>query len=339
MRGNCPDLMKNKGFPKTKVKVASLREPLIGLLVTKLDLHREDAAITVDHLIRAEQAGKSDHGLIRISYLVSSGKFGPYSGVAPFPQRLGPGRFHADGKGHLGYPTLHKLVEACQRELENQEVCIGTSANLYPSGMLGDWARIACENGAATILVASSPPRMAAPGGSKPVLGTNPICIGIPTQPVPFISDCATSEITHGMLLLARASGKPLPTQAAVGKDGEPTVLADDLDPARGKGALLPFGGSHKAFALAMGIELLVSLGGCPPGGLAHGSHGVFGLFLSRKVLEDVLPAMSDWLQRLDEEEVRIPGWKSQSLGRQQSEDGNVEVLTETFNQIKSYIT
>ena len=55
-------------------------------------------------------------------------------------------------------------------------------------------------------MVASSPPRVAAPGGCVPIVGTNPISIGIPTQPVAFVSDCATSEITHGVLLLARAS-------------------------------------------------------------------------------------------------------------------------------------
>ncbi len=91
-------MMKNGEFPRTRVKVASLREPLIGMLETKLKLPREDAAITVDHLIRSERAGKSDHGLIRIHYLVSSGKFGPYGNAsAPAPRRIGSGRLHVDG--------------------------------------------------------------------------------------------------------------------------------------------------------------------------------------------------------------------------------------------------
>ena len=212
------------------------------------------------------------------------------------PQRLGPGRLHVDVDGCLGYPALHKLIKAGCEEVKQQEVCVATSASLYPSGSLGDWSHLACQKGVATLIVASSPPRVAAPGGCVPIVGTNPISIGIPTQPAPFVSDCATSEITHGVLLLARASGDPLPPRAAVGKDGKPTVFADDVDPARGKGAFLPLGGSHKAFALAMGIELLASLGGCLPGGKQTGSRGVFCLFLSLGMIQHALPKMSEWL-------------------------------------------
>lgn len=159
MKGKTTDRSENKGFLRTCVEVASLREPLIDLLAAKLELPWEDAAITVDHLIRAEQAGKSDHGLIRICYLLSSGRFGPYGKTpAPVPQRLGPGCLHVDVDGHLGYPALHKLIKAGCEEVKQQEVCVATSASLYPSGSLGDWSHLACQKGVATLMVASSPP-------------------------------------------------------------------------------------------------------------------------------------------------------------------------------------
>ena len=321
---------------RTLVTVSSLREPLIELLTAKLELIREDAALTIDHLIRSEQAGKSDHGLIRVPYLVSSGKFGPYGNTsAPAPRRIGSARLHVDGAVYLGYPVLHRLMEAGCHAVQKQDICIATSSALYPSGAIGDWVRLACAQGVATVVVANSPPRVAAPSGHKPIVGTNPISIGIPTQPLPFVSDSATSEITHGLLLLARASGKPLPPHAAVTANGQPALMAEDVDPARGKGAFLPIKGSHKAFSLAMGIELLASLGGGLPGGKQLSSRGVFCLFLSPGILRDVLPAMSEWLNRLDGEGVRIPGWVSCRRAQAQEEKDVIEVLPETLEQIE----
>ncbi len=325
---------------RISVKVSSLREPLIDLLVAKLELVWEDAALTVDHLIRSEQAVKSDHGLIRIPYLVTSGKFGPYGNAPapiPAPMLAGSGRIHVDGAGHLGYPVLHRLVEAgCDAvRQEGQDICIATSSALYPSGAIGDWVRLAGKKGVAMVMVASSPPRVATPDGHTPIVGTNPISIGVPTQPMPFVSDSATSEITHGLLLLARSTGNPLPPHSAVGADGQPAVFADDVDPARGKGAFLPIKGSHKAFSLAMGIELLASMGGGLPGGKPLSSRGVFCLFLSPELLRDVLPAMSEWLSRLYGEGVRIPGWESCRRAQTQEEKGVIEILPETLKQIE----
>ena len=87
----------------------------------------------------------------------------------------------------------------------------------------------------------------------------------MPTEPLPFVADAATSEISHGALLLARLTGAPLPPNSAVGPDGQPTTSAAEVDPTKGIGALLPFGASNKAFAFAMGIELLACLGGGIP--------------------------------------------------------------------------
>lgn len=333
----CPDVGQPARIP---MEVSLLREPLIEQLVTKLELLWEDAAVTVDHLIRAEQAGKSDHGLIRIPYLLSSGKFGPYGNLpAPVPQKSGPGHIHIEGANHLGYSAMHNLVDSACLEVEHNRFCIATSAGLYPSGALGDWSSMATSRGVASVVVASSPPRVAPPDGVTPIVGTNPISIGIPTEPIPFISDSATSEITHGLLLLARTTGKPLPLHAAVGKDGNPAIYAEDVDPAQGKGAFLPAGGSHKAFALAMGIELLVGLGGCLPGRNQQKDYGVFGLFLSPRIFHvDVLSAMSDWLSRLDQERVRIPGWTSHRRAIAQQDQGIVEIFPDTLKLLETWM-
>ena len=99
--------------------------------------------------------------------------------------------------------------------------------------MLGYWVRRLAEGGLVGALTATSPPRLAPPGGGIPLAGTNPLAIGIPsTTGAPIVVDVSMGEVTHGDVLLGRAS----------------------------EDALVPFGGehAHKAFALAVGLQLLV---------------------------------------------------------------------------------
>lgn len=307
-------------IPRTATRtlaVGAVRPPLIRHLIRALGLHPDDAAVTVDHWLRSEQAGKPCHGLVRALYVTGSGKFGRSDfgrsdGVpAPAPTRRGPGRLHVDGTGHLGYAVLQRLVEAGCAEAGRHGVCVATGVGVYPSGALGDWARLACARGCGLVLMAGSPPRVAAPGGRTPLLGTNPICVGVPTTPHPFICDASTSAITHGDLLTARDEGAPLPPDAAVDRDGARTTAPADVDPTAGLGALLAIGGSHKAFALAMAVELLTSLGGGVPGSVKLEEHGIFAVFLGPSLVADAIPALSERLAAFATAGARIPGWES----------------------------
>ena len=280
-----------------------VRRSLTRRLIHDLRLHPEDAAVTVEHWLRSEQAGKPSHGLLRAHYVLNSGQFGPYAGqLAPAPSRLAPGRLHVDGVGHLGYPIVHRLIEHGCIEARQHGHCIATGAGVYPSGALGDWARLACDRGCGLILLGGSPPRVAAPDGHTPLLGTNPICVGLPTTPY-FICDSSTSAITHGDLLMARDGDTPLPANSAVDSTGAHTSVAREV------AALLSIGGSHKSFALAMAIELLCCLGGGVPGSAEHGEHGVFAVFLGPALVDANLKIFSERLTVFAEAGARIPGW------------------------------
>lgn len=317
------------------LSVTEVRQPLAERLAAELQLTQEDALLTIDHLIRSEQAGKHDHGLIRVPYLIQSDKFGGY-GHRPSarPTHSSPGRIHVDGRGHLGYPVLDRFItEGCDQAILNG-MCVGTSNSLYPSGALFDWAQMAARRNVGIILVATSPARMTSPGGRSPLVGTNPICIGLPTSPIPFVSDTASSEINHGELLLARAGGHKLPPNAAIGPDGQPTDDPAKVDPAKGIGALLPVGGSHKSFAIAMGIEMLVSLGGLIPGSSVAEEHGVFCLFFGPDLTEQLKSHSSEWVQDLDGRGTRIPGWESWRLAESRRDRNIVEVRPGTLEKI-----
>ncbi len=104
----------------------------------------------------------------------------------------------------------------------------------FPTGMLGYWVRwIAEEADRVAILTATSPPRLAHPDGGPPLVGTTPLAIGIPNpEGEPIVVDVSMGKVTHG------------------------DVIAGLAEPEE----LVPFGGeqAHKAFALALGLQLAV---------------------------------------------------------------------------------
>jgi hypothetical protein len=103
----------------------------------------------------------------------------------------------------------------------------------FPTGVLGYWVRRLAEGGLVAALTATSPPRLGSPDGGPPLAGTNPLAIAVPSSKgEPVVADVSMGAVTHGDILAGTAS-------------------PDDL---------VPFGGeqAHKAFALAVGLQLLV---------------------------------------------------------------------------------
>jgi hypothetical protein len=103
----------------------------------------------------------------------------------------------------------------------------------FPTGVLGYWMRRLAEGGLCGVITATSPARLPHPEGSDPLVGTTPLAIGISSSDGrPFVSDVSMGKVTYGDVIAGLAA-------------------PDDL---------VPFGGdqAHKAFALAVGLQLLV---------------------------------------------------------------------------------
>ena len=99
--------------------------------------------------------------------------------------------------------------------------------------MLGHYTRRLAEAGLVAALTATSPARLAHPEGGPPLAGTNPLSIAIPSSDgEPVVADVSMGAVTYG------------------------DVIAGLAEPDQ----LVPFGGdqAHKAFALALGLQLLV---------------------------------------------------------------------------------
>lgn len=110
--------------------------------------------------------------------------------------------------------------------------------------------------GLAGLALCPSYASVAPTGGTRPLLGTNPLAFGWPRGAGdPYVFDFATSVAARGEIELRRRAGEPIPDGWAIDADGHPTT-----DPVAAlAGAMLPFGG-HKGSAIGTMIELLAGI-------------------------------------------------------------------------------
>jgi LDH2 family malate/lactate/ureidoglycolate dehydrogenase len=108
-------------------------------------------------------------------------------------------------------------------------------------------------------------PSIAPTFGVRPMLGTNPIAFGCPTdEPFPFVYDAATSITQRGKLEVLDRLGKPAPSGWVIDQDGNDLIDSHDCLDGFGRetAALLPLGGAgetlggHKGYGLATMVEI-----------------------------------------------------------------------------------
>jgi LDH2 family malate/lactate/ureidoglycolate dehydrogenase len=204
---------------------ADVLEHLAGL---GFDEH--DRAVLADHFLAAEARGRHGHGLTRVDWLTTLPDLDPHAR----PERVlaEPGFERWEGKGSLGYLTLAAICEGQLAEPPDHARVV-VAKHCFPTGMLGYWVRKLAEGGLVAALTATSPARLAHPEGGPKLAGTNPLAIAIPSSDgKPIVADVSMGRVTYGDVLAGKAT--------------------DD--------ELVPFGGeqAHKAFALAIGLQLLV---------------------------------------------------------------------------------
>jgi LDH2 family malate/lactate/ureidoglycolate dehydrogenase len=198
--------------------------------IEALGFSEADARTLAAHFLDAERRGKLGHGLSRIDWLATLPDLDPRARPERLVAEEGFERWH--GRGALGYLTLAAICDA-QLAHPPAHARVIVAERCFPTGMLGYWVRPLAEAGLVVALTATSPPRLAHPGGGPKLAGTNPLAIAIPSSDgQPVVADVSMGRVTYGDVLAGKAS----------------------------EDELVPFGGeqAHKAFALALGLQLLV---------------------------------------------------------------------------------
>jgi (2R)-3-sulfolactate dehydrogenase (NADP+) len=198
--------------------------------LAQLGFGPDDVETLAAHFIDAEARGQLGHGLSRIEWLETWDELDTKARPRRVESATGYERW--DGAGALGYLTLEAVVRS-QLADPPQHARLVMCSRTFPTGSLGYWVRRLAEGGLVGVLTATSPRRLAHPDGGEQLAGTNPLAIAIPSSDgAPVVSDVSMGAVTHGDVLAGRARPEEL----------------------------VPFGGpqAHKAFALAVGLQLLV---------------------------------------------------------------------------------
>lgn len=217
-------------------------------------LAADQAAAIADVVTRAEADACHSHGLYRIPGYVAAIRAGRVNVAArPRIHRLAPAVLRVDGDGGFapfataaGRPALI----AAARQNGIAAMALGNSHHF--SALWADLEPLVDAGLVAWCFVVGQC-SVAPHGGSRRLMGTNPIGFGWPRPGGgAFIFDFATSAAARGEVELKRLAGEPIPEGWGMDAKGKPTT-----DPAQAlNGALLPFGG-HKGSALSMMVELI----------------------------------------------------------------------------------
>jgi ureidoglycolate dehydrogenase (NAD+) len=230
-----------------------------------LKFTRKDAEEIATSLVQTSLWGIDSHGIARLGHYLSRIEAGSIEARPKIRvKRTGPCTAQIDGGHGHGIVICHRATEeAIALATRNGIGAVGV-ANSSHCGAMSVYGRRIARAGLVGIVFTHSDAFVAPHGGTKKFLGTNPICIAVPTddRDRPLCLDMATSAVPFNRIVNYRRENRPLQAGWALDQRGRPT-----LDP-HAVGCLLPFAG-HKGYALAFMIDLLCG----PLNGMPFGPH------------------------------------------------------------------
>ncbi|MCC6147713.1 MAG: Ldh family oxidoreductase [Anaerolineaceae bacterium] len=275
---------------------------------TSVGVPEEEAAISAEILIASDLRGVESHGIGRLKMYYDRIKNGQHLPVTNFEiVRESPATATVDGHHGVGMVIGHRAMTLAIEKA--RQVGMGAVAvrNSTHFGIDGYYPLMAVRAGMIGMSFTNARPSISPTFGVQPMLGTNPIAFGCPTdEDCPFLFDAATSITQRGKIETLTRKELPTPTGWVIGQDGSfltdsPAILTQLTQSAA---ALLPLGGAgeelggHKGYGLATMVEIfsaalqggafLQMLTGFDPAG--QKSHFRIGHFFMAMNIESFTP-------------------------------------------------
>lgn len=270
----------------------------------RLGLPRAHARIVADCLVKANLRGLDSHGVARTSIYAKRLRLGlanprPTLALA----RVAPSAAQMDGENGMGMVVGRTAMEgaiALARETGVGLVGVRRSTHY---GMAAYYVLHAIAADCMGFAFTNSSPGMAPYGGRKPVLGVNPLAVGVPAGRRPaIVLDMAMSVIARGKMRLAAMHAEPI--AEGLGLDAQGRATTDGMQ-VFGGGVVLPFGGP-KGSALAIWMEIMAGVftGAAFAGQMRSlyedfsGPQGIGHVFMA--IRPDLFMPMADFKARMD---------------------------------------
>lgn len=237
-----------------KIAVAELQTHLERIFMDH-GMAPAGAPVVAATIVAAERDGSRSHGLQRLPGYLSSLKSGWVDGKAvPLVEEAGPSLLKVDARNGFAQMALAAAAGPLRAMAARQGTATMATANSHHFAALWPDVEPFAADGYIVLTAIHSRSRIVAWGGSKKVLGTNPMAFGCPRkEKPPIVWDQASSIMSQGEVLLASAAKRELPPNIGVDSKGRATT---DPDAVLQGGALLPFGNA-KGGSIAFMIEIL----------------------------------------------------------------------------------
>ncbi len=215
-----------------------------------------EANILADHMIDAALCGYEYSGLAKILNIPEHRRFKRPRRPMSVVRETAVSVLY-DGGNNVGMLAMYHAARTAIAKAEVHGFSIVGVTNSWMSGRSAYYCEMIANADLVGIHTASSSRSVAPFGGTRGILGTNPIAFGMPSSRGPVVLDMGTSAFMGTELALRERLGQLLPEGVAIDSQGEPT-----RDPTAARlGALLPFGG-YKGYGLGFVVQALGVLAG-----------------------------------------------------------------------------
>jgi len=301
----------------------NLLQEFVEKLIFAFGTPQEASSRVADSLVTADMCGRVSHGVAILplyAQMIAARVIDPLA--TPRAEHLTDSMIRVDGRCSFGQLTGQSAVASGIKAIGNNGVVVIGIRNGTHLGRLGEWAEQATASGLvfmAFVNTSGGAKNVAAFGGARRKLSTNPVAFGIPAfnvLPFNIIADFATSQVSGSVIREHYRADIALHPEWTTTESGAPLRNAQAF--MDGAGALLPLGGrvaGHKGFGLAVIVELLSGL----VGGMVVGqqdpewfsNNAMFVLidpckFLEVEEIESRIAAVAKHLH--ENEQVRLPG-------------------------------
>lgn len=327
-----------------KVKVSELNNQIVQVLL-KHGYKESEAVMIRDVLMFGQMSGKLSHGIIRLfkgALNVIENRGEEEYQIEQLTSKSATIKAHKQPGMLIGHLGMNKALEIARNEKIG---IVTTNGTVSTSGCLAYYLEKIAQEGYLGIIMSNSEAFVAPFNSIEPLFGTNPMGFAFPSNDKPLIFDMATSITTFGHVVSAATTGKQLPENIALNKDGNFTIDPNEAI----EGSILPFDNSYKGSGLGMVVEILAGvLSGSSFIDLHKDGHwGNLFIVLSPDLLipnEEFKNRMSEFIERLenartkDGQKVRIPGMRTLAQRDENVKDDEIEIEDEILNEFYTYL-
>jgi 3-dehydro-L-gulonate 2-dehydrogenase len=240
----------------TRIPFAEVRETLAAVL-RRLGFSADRAQTCARLFAETTRDGVYTHGINRFPRFVTTIRNGCVdpAGEAAATARLGALERWDGHKGPGNLNALAAMERAIALGREHGVSCImmGNTNHWMRGGTYG-WQ--AAEAGMIGVCWTNTMPNQPPWGGVEPVIGNNPLVIGVPRAAGPVVLDMAMSQFSYGALESYRKRGELLPVDGGFDDQGNLTRDPGAIESSR---RLLP-AGYWKGSGLAVVLDMVAAM-------------------------------------------------------------------------------